>query len=173
MAVKNSAVPETVENNPQNSRLNDLMQKFDSFCKTQTYKLTFVYGLPLMQGIMCKVKSTPGEIIIEAQGTVFKLDKSKIASITIEKNISTHTQTYSSAGGALAGAIMFGAVGAAIGGRAKTKQITEKKKYIVITYSDNENSVKNIIFDYNGGVGLVLDFKASPKLSVTGNTVQL
>ena len=102
------------------------------------YKLTQVSGLPLMQGAVCKVVSTCDKIIIDGQGTTFELKKEKISSITIEKNITKHTQAVSSAGGALAGAMAFGVVGAAIGGRTTAKDIKLKKHYIVITYFDSE-----------------------------------
>ncbi len=138
------------------------------------YKLTFVAGLPLMQGAVCKVVSTNDKIIINGQGTTFELNKEKITSITIEKNITKHTQAVSSAGGALAGAMAFGVVGAAIGGRAKAKNFNALNRYIVITYFDSEENVKYIIFDYkNKGTYLVEEFKTFNKSNVKQKTVEI
>ena len=138
------------------------------------YKLTFVSGLPLMQGAVCKVVSTSDKIIIDGQGTTFELKKEKISSITIEKNITKQTQAVSSAGGALAGAMAFGVVGAAIGGRTTAKDIKLKKHYIVITYFDSEENLKYIIFDHNNkGAYLVEDFKIFNKGNVVKKTVEI
>ena len=87
------------------------------------YKFTFVSGLPLMHGALCKVISTYDKIVIDSQGTSFELAKEKITSITIEKNITNHIQAVSSAGGAIAGAMAFGVIGASIGGRTMSKNI--------------------------------------------------
>lgn len=142
--------------------------------RNMKYKLTFVSGLPLMQGAVCKVVSTFDKIIIDGQGTTFELKKEKISSITIEKNITKHTQAVSSAGGALAGAMAFGVVGAAIGGKATAKDFKLKKRYIVITYFDSEENVKYIIFDYNNnGAFLVKDFELFNKDSVVKKTVEI
>ncbi len=138
------------------------------------YKLTFVAGLPLMQGAICKVVSTDDKIIINGQGTTFELNKEKITSITIEKNITKHTQAVSSAGGALAGAMAFGVLGAAIGGRTKAKNFNALSRYIVITYFDSEDNVKYIIFDYKSkGTYLVEEFKTFNKSSVKQKTVEI
>lgn len=138
------------------------------------YKLTFVSGLPLIEGALCKVVSTNDKIIIEGQGTSFELKKEKITSITIEKNITKHTQAVSSAGGALAGAMAFGVVGAAIGGRTTARNIKSLKHYIVITYCDSEENVKYIIFDHNNkGTYLVEDFKTFNKNNIVKKTVEI
>lgn len=128
------------------------------------YKFNFVSGLPLMPGALCKVFSTTDKLIIEGQGTVFELNKESITSIAIEKNTTISTQALSSAGGAIAGAMVFGALGAAIGGRTTSRKVKSIKRYIVITYLDIEQCVKYIIFDYNDkGTYLVKDFKTFNK----------
>ncbi len=142
--------------------------------RNMKYKLTFVAGLPLMQGAMCKVLSTDDKIIINGQGTTFELKKEKITSITIETNITKQTQAISSAGGALAGAMAFGVVGAAIGGRAKAKDIKISRSYIVITYFDSKDNVKYIIFDYKlQGTSLVKEFQTFNQSGAKQRTVEI
>ncbi len=142
--------------------------------RNKKYKLTFVAGLPLMQGAMCKVLSTDDKIIINGQGTTFELKKEKITSITIETNTTKQTQAISSAGGALAGAMAFGVVGVAIGGRAKAKDIKVSRSYIVITYFDSKDNVKYIIFDYKlQGTSLVKEFQTFNQSGAKQRTVEI
>ena len=164
----------TKNNNLSESTTPQKLTFREQMYRNMKYKLTFVSGLPLMQGAVCKVVSTFDKIIIDGQGTTFELKKEKISSITIEKNITKHTQAVSSAGGALAGAMAFGVVGAAIGGTATAKDFKLKKRYIVITYFDSEENVKYIIFDYNNnGAFLVKDFELFNKDSVVKKTVEI
>ena len=151
-----------------------VLQNREKTYRNMKYKFTFVSGLPLMQGTVCKVVSTPDRLVIEGQGTTFELRKEKITSITIEKNITKHTQAVSSAGGALAGAMAFGVVGAAIGGRATTKNVKSLKYYIVVTYFDSDDNVKYIIFDNNiKGSSLVEDFRLFNKSDVVKRIVEI
>lgn len=177
-------VPETQDNATPQKRLTykeKVLQNREKALKSKEkmyrkmkYKLTFVSGLPLIEGALCKVVSTNDKIIIEGQGTSFELKKEKITSITIEKNITKHTQAVSSAGGALAGAMAFGVVGAAIGGRTTARNIKSLKHYIVITYCDSEDNVKYIIFDHNNkGTYLVEDFKTFNKNNIVKKTVEI
>lgn len=151
-----------------------LLQNREKMYRKMKYKLTFISGLPLMQGTLCKVISTFDKIVIEGQGTTFELAKEKITSITIEKNITNHTQAVSSAGGAIAGAMAFGVVGAAIGGRTVAKDVKSKKYYLVITYFDNDENVKYIVFDNNNKAPyLVEDFKIFNKDNVVKKVVEI
>lgn len=151
-----------------------VLQNKEKAYRRMKYKFALVSGLPLIEGALCKVISTSDKIIIEGQGTSFELKKEKITSITIEKNITKHTQAISSAGGALAGAMAFGVVGAAIGGRTTTKNFKSLKQYIVITYCDSEENVKYIIFDNNNkGAYLVADFKTFNKNNIVKKVVEI
>ena len=51
-------------------------------------------------------------------------------------------------GGAIGGAVLFGPLGAMIGGRAKERQTITVEKYLVFTYEDNEE-LKYIAFYVN------------------------
>lgn len=50
-------------------------------------------------------------------------------------------------GGAIAGGILFGAVGAAIGGRAKTKNVRTNTMYFSVVYKDKNEQIQNIILE--------------------------
>ena len=151
-----------------------VLQNKEKMYRKMKYKFTFVSGLPLMQGALCKVISTYDKIVIESQGTSFELAKEKITSISIEKNITNHTQAVSSTGGAIAGAMAFGVIGAAIGGRTISKNVKTKKYYLVITYFDNEENVKYIVFDNCGKAQyLVEDFKTFHRYNLVKKVVKI
>lgn len=123
------------------------------------YNLTHVFGLLFMQGASCTLTSEHNKITIEAQGTVISLDKSKITYIGCETNIEKYKQAVSSVGGAIAGGILLGGIGAAIGGRVKSKNFQSVRSYIVITYMSEDENVKYVIFDYNSQAqNLIKDF---------------
>ena len=56
-------------------------------------------------------------------------------------------QYVSSVGGAVGGAVLFGPLGAMIGGRAKKKTDTTTTYYMIITYKNAENNIAYIGFD--------------------------
>ena len=51
------------------------------------------------------------------------------------------SKTTSSAGGAVAGAMLFGPLGAAIGGRAKTSNTYKFTDYLIFTYKDKSGEI--------------------------------
>lgn len=116
--------------------------------KIRKYKFTHVMGLPVMEGAVCKVLSKPDKITIRTQGTVWVLPKEKIKYIGQEENVKIYAQAVSSIGGALVGGMMFGTVGAAVGGMAKQRNFQSKRLYLVIAYTGDDDSVKYIVFDY-------------------------
>ena len=65
----------------------------------------------------------------------------------IKTDTEIQDQAVSSIGGAVAGAAMFGALGAIIGGRAKTKKVKTVIQYLIITYTDNKGELAYIGFD--------------------------
>ena len=77
--------------------------------------------------------------------------KEKIVDITIKKDIEIQKQYVSSVGKAVGGAIMFGTLGAIIGGRTKTKKTYDIDYYFIITYI-KENQPEYISFICNGKV---------------------
>lgn len=114
-----------------------------------TYRFNHVSGLPIMEGAICTLKSERDKIVITSQGTLFNLEKSKIKFIKFEDNEQIYSQAVSNGNMAAAGTLIGGvAVGLAIGGGNRSENFTSKKKYLVITYSSDEENAKYIIFDY-------------------------
>ena len=103
-------------------------------------------GLPIPENTLCQVYSTPSRIEIVANGQQFNLTKEKIIDVSITTNTEIQKQLVSSSGGALGGAMLFGAVGALIGGRTKAKDVKQVKSYLIFTYQ-KENGTEYVGFD--------------------------
>lgn len=105
-----------------------------------------VNGLPIPENVLCEVFSYPDRIDFKSGTTEIKLSKEKITDISIKTDTAIQQQLVSSAGGAIAGAMLFGSLGAIIGGRVKTKKVKTTTSYLIITYK-SENELKYIGFD--------------------------
>lgn len=110
-------------------------------------KLQLVGGLiDLPEGTICKVVYNTDKIVFTASGQEFTLNASKMIDVSVMTPKEIQTQYVSSVGGAVAGAVLLGPLGAIIGGTASKKQFTTKRKYLIFTYlSDGET--KYIVFD--------------------------
>ena len=117
--------------------------------------LKLIYGLPLAEGTACTVILNENGFKFSGAGTEFNLDINKITDVAVntDTNTQTTTQYVSSTGKAIAGGLLFGAAGAAIGGGAKKKTdtVTTYDFALVITYV-NENAVNYISFDLSSGL---------------------
>ncbi len=107
-------------------------------------------GLPIPENTLCQVYSTPSRIEIVANGQQFNLTKEKIIDVSITTNTEIQKQLVSSSGGAVGGALLFGAVGALIGGRTKAEEVKQEKSYLIFTYQ-KENETKYVGFDISSG----------------------
>lgn len=105
-----------------------------------------VIGLPISENTPCDVVSCPGIIEISANGIEFKLDKSKILDISLKTDVEIQKQYVSSGGAAVGGALLFGPLGALIGGRVKAKKSETLHTYMLISYT-KKDSVDYIAFD--------------------------
>lgn len=112
--------------------------------------------------------SYPDRIEFKAGTTNIKLSKEKITDMCIKTDIDIQNQVVSSVGGAVGGAMLFGPLGAMIGGRAKTKKVKNVTTYLIITYS-SDNELKYIGFDTvnnpASAIKLVKEFKDSDSTS--------
>lgn len=139
------------------SSVNTGRGKFFHYVK---YRFTHVLGLPVMEGAICSVRSEYDKITIKTQGTVLTLNKNRITYIGKENNIQKYAQAVSSVGGAIAGSMLFGGIGAALGGRVKSRNFLSKRQYLVIAYIGEDDVVKYIVFDYiPQAIMLIIDFK--------------
>lgn len=135
--------------------------------QSMTENLVHAAGLPIASGTTCIVNLTEKGLSISSSGTVFNIDIDKITDISAktDREIQRSEQYVSSAGGAVAGALMFGIPGALIGGR------TKKKKSISVTYSHfmivtykKDNTVDHIAFALPGSAMLATHFSNNYKL---------
>lgn len=106
-----------------------------------------VNGLPVAENLLCEVFSYPDRIEFKAGTTNIKLAREKITDMCIKSDTEIQNQAVSSVGGAIAGGIMFGALGAAIGGRAKNKKVKTITQYLIISYTNNQGELVYIGFD--------------------------
>ncbi len=105
-----------------------------------------VYGLSIAENVICKISDYEDKYNFEANGVNFNLDKSKITDVCIKTDTEIQHQSVSSVGGAIAGRVLFGPLGAIIGGRAKTRKVKTTTQYLIFTYISNEE-IKYICFD--------------------------
>ena len=84
--------------------------------------LHHVNGLPIAENVACQILSYPDRFEFKSSGMNFNLAKSKITDICIKTETEIQSQYVSSIGGAVGGAVLFGPLGAVIGGRAKKKK---------------------------------------------------
>ena len=128
-------------------------------------------GLPLAENVPCQILSLQDTYKIESNGTEFNLAKDKVTDICITTDSDIQKHYVSSAGGAVGGALLFGPVGALIGGRAKEKTTKTVDKYLIFTYL-KEDSIEYIAFNVNSAFKqaqrVIDEFKKNAK----GNTVK-
>lgn len=106
-------------------------------------------GLPMPEGTLSQLFYCEDKIIIEANNTTFNLSLDKITDIVVKTDVEIQKYATSSVGGAIAGGMMFGVLGALIGGRTQTKTDKIVRLYLIITYQ-SDNEVKYIAFGVTG-----------------------
>lgn len=109
-------------------------------------KFPFFSGLNLPQNVMCNVVCLKSRIVIEANGQEFSLPAEKIIDVSVMTHKEIQKQYVSSIGGAVAGAVLLGPLGAVLGGSATKKQIATKNKYLIFTYK-SQKETRYILFD--------------------------
>jgi len=107
---------------------------------------THVSGLPLADGTMVTISVYGDKVEFDGSGTQITLERSRITDVSIKTETEIQTHVVSSVGGAIAGGVMFGALGAIIGGRAKTKKTAEISVFLIFTYMKGD-SVEYVAFD--------------------------
>lgn len=117
-----------------------------------------VNGLPIAENLLCEISSYVDRIDFKAGTTNIKLSREKITDMCIKTDTEIQKQAVSSVGGAIAGGVMFGPLGAIIGGRAKDKKVKTTTQYLIITYTGEQGELKYIGFDIKN------DFLSANKL---------
>lgn len=121
-----------ISNNEKSERKN----RQEELKAKETITLPHFYGLPLVEGSMCNLFLCDDKVVIEHGKTTFNLEKNKIIDVSTKTETEIKKSYTSSIGGAIGGAVLFGPIGAIIGGRTKEKKDKEEKQYLIFTYKD-------------------------------------
>ncbi|MFR3648953.1 MAG: hypothetical protein ACLTXE_17995 [Enterocloster aldenensis] len=113
------------------------------------YTLSLFSGLKIPEHTACKVSIYEDSLSIEANGVKYVLKNDRIKDVCAKTDIEIQKHYVSSAGGAVGGAVLFGAVGAMIGGRVKEKTDRNIRNYLIVTY-DKDGEPDYIAFDVTG-----------------------
>lgn len=108
--------------------------------------LPHLTGLSIPENTNTTITSLDNKYELSANGITFNLNKDKITDISLKTDTEIQKQSVSSIGGAVGGAVLFGPLGAMIGGRAKTKNIRTITHCLIFTYLKDEN-INFIAFD--------------------------
>lgn len=117
-------------------------------------KFKHTIGLSLPENTICILNLSSQGLKIDSNGVSFNLPKERILDITIKTDAEIQKQLVSSAGGAVAGGILFGALGAMIGGRTKEKKVTTIKQYLICIYEKDGKS-EYVAFDTTGNMACI------------------
>ena len=148
----------------------ELSMKREETGATHIVSFKHMTGLPVSEGALCRLMLCPDKIIIESGGATFNLDKAKITDACVKTDVEIQKQYVSSAGGAVAGAVLFGPLGAIVGGRTKKKENKTVSSYFIYTYTKN-GSVEYISFDVTHQQHQVIPFITDFKQSAPAQTV--
>lgn len=124
-----------------------------------------IAGLPVAEGMDCFIYLCNDKIIFERNGSTYNLLMDKINDISIKTDVEIQKAYVSSVGGAIGGAVLFGPLGAMVGGRAKAKTTRNLQKFLIFTYEKEEN-VDYISFDVTNAPGsnaFIKHFQTLPK----------
>ena len=116
--------------------------------------LSHYKGLPVAQNTFTQIFSKPNEYEFCVNNMTFKLLKEKITDVTMTNDIEIQKNNVSSIGGAIGGAVLFGPIGAMIGGKSKEKTSNVVTSYLVFTYLDHDE-VKYISFDCTNNLNAI------------------
>ncbi|TCL35650.1 hypothetical protein EV210_111116 [Anaerospora hongkongensis] len=96
-----------------------------------------VSGLSIAEGAECFIYLCNNMIVFERNETSYKLLVEKIKDIVIKTDTEIQKSHVSSIGRAIAGGVLFGPLGAIVGGRSKEKTSKIESRYLIFTYDKN------------------------------------
>lgn len=105
-----------------------------------------VAGLPLAENTDCMIGIEKDKFCFTGGGNEFELSYDKVTGFDVKTDKDIQNQLVSSVGGAVGGALLFGPLGAIVGGRAKTKKTETLSYYVIFTYL-KEDHVEYMSFE--------------------------
>lgn len=103
-------------------------------------KAKHMAGLPIAEGAEIFVYRCKDKVVFERNQDTIELDINKVTDILIKTDVEIQKNYVSSAGGAVGGYVLFGPLGAMIGGRTKEKKSTIIEKYLIFAYEKNDGT---------------------------------
>lgn len=97
-------------------------------------KAKHMAGLPIAEGAEIFVYRCKDKVVFERNQDTIELTVNKVRDILIKTDVEIQKSYVSSAGGAVGGYVLFGPLGAMIGGRTKEKKSTNIEKYLIFAY---------------------------------------
>lgn len=121
---------------------------------------TFTGGLNLPPSVKCKVHCLRSRVVIEANGQEFSLPVEKIVDVSVMSTTEIQKQYVSNVGGAIAGGMLLGPLGAILGGGVRQMAIRKRSKFLIFTYMDTDiDETKYIAFDVTKKMSQAQKFK--------------
>lgn len=108
-----------------------------------------VSGLNLPPDTPCLVRYFPQQLSIGALGQNFILKHSRVRDVSVNTITELEERYISSAGGAVAGAMVFGPLGALIGGRTKKRLSRRSARFLIFAYDGDDGSVRYIVLRFS------------------------
>lgn len=103
-------------------------------------------GLPIAEGAMCHMYLCKDRVMFFRNETEYSLSFDKITDVLIKTDTEIQRAYVSSIGGAVGGAVLFGPLGAMVGGRTKKKETKTVAYYLIFSYQ-KDNGIEYISFE--------------------------
>ncbi len=139
---------------------------------TSSLKAKHMAGLPIAEGAECFVYLCSSKIIFFRNETEYSLLFDKVTDVLVKTDSEIHQAYVSSIGGAVGGAVLFGPLGAMIGGRAKKKESKTFKYYLIFEY-DKDEGVDFISFEIQNQISANSFVKAFSQKEKIKKTIEL
>ncbi|MGE7114820.1 hypothetical protein [Lysinibacillus sp. NPDC047702] len=113
-------------------------------------------GLPIAEGADVYVYRCSEKVIFERNQDTIELNVTKMRDILIKTDVEIQKSYSSSIGGAVGGYVLFGPLGAMVGGRSKEKKSTVVEKYLIFAYTNKEGNQDYISFEVTNEPNAIL-----------------
>ena len=124
-------------------------EKLESKNATLSMTAPHLIGLSIPTNTLTTIYSCLNTYEFEANSITYSLSKDKVIDVSLKTDTEIQKQSVSSIGGAIGGAVLFGPLGAMIGGRAKTKELRTLTHCLIFTY-EKEDKIDYIAFNATG-----------------------